>query len=105
MGVGYIKVLLLAYEELKEKVAAIKATHNTHAELRWNKFSVSRLPLYKALVDFFFEHPLQFRCVLARYKDRLRHEDFNRASYDNFYYKLAYYLLIPNPPAARTTYL
>lgn len=100
MCIGYVKVPVLAYEELKEKLAALKAAHHTLSELKWNKFSASRLPLYKALVDFFFANPLQFRCVLVKYKNRLRHEDFNRGSHDNFYYKLTYFLLNPNPPGS-----
>ena len=97
MCIGYIKVPSLAYEELKEKLTALKLEHQTPVELKWNKFSTSRLPLYKALVEFFFVHPIIFRCVLVKYKERLNHADFNRGSHDNFYYKLTYFLLRPNP--------
>ena len=67
-------------------------------EIKWNKLSPSRLPLYKAMVDFFFSNPIDFRCVLVKHKERLNHADFNRGSHDNFYYKMTYYLLRPNPP-------
>ncbi len=98
MCIGYIKVPQLAYEELYKKLVELKKYNALSPELKWNKFSKSRLPLYKKLVDFFFENPLEFRCVVVKYKDRLNHTDFNRGSHDNFYYKMTYYLLRPNPP-------
>ena len=97
MCIGYIKVPRLAYEELREELSRIKQKHNLLKELKWNKFSKKHLSLYKELVDFFFCNPIQFRCVLVKYKQRLRHEDFNRGSHDNFYYKMTYFLLLPNP--------
>jgi hypothetical protein len=98
MCIGYTKVPMLAYEELKKKYSTIKQEHGLKNEIKWSKFSIARLPFYKALVDFFFDTPLEFRCVLVKYKERLNHEDFNRGSHDNFYYKMTYYLLRPNPP-------
>jgi hypothetical protein len=98
MCIGYVKVPRLAYHELKEKLISIKHKHNMHKELKWSKFSKAKLALYKELVDFFFADPLEFRCVLVKYKERLNHEDFNRGSHDNYYYKMTYYLLLPNPP-------
>lgn len=100
MCIGYIKVPNLAYEEIKTVLTALKGKYKTPVELKWNKFSYSRIPLYKSLVDFFFDNPIEFRCVLIKYKERLNHKDFNRGSHDNFYYKMAYYLLKPNPPGA-----
>jgi hypothetical protein len=97
MCIGYIKVPHLAYKELYSIFEKIKEKHKTLGEIKWNKFSKSRLPLYKNLVDFFFETPLEFRCVLIKYKDRLNNEDYNQGSHDNFYYKMTYFLLKPNP--------
>ncbi len=98
MCIGYIKVPRLAYEELKLVFKSIKNKHGIKNEIKWSKFSKVRLPLYKDLVDFFFDNPLEFRCVLVKYKERLNHKDFNNGSHDNFYYKMTYYLLRPNPP-------
>jgi len=98
MCIGYIKVPRLAYDGLKEKFRIIKNNHGIENEIKWSKFSKVRVPLYKDLVDFFFSNPLEFRCVLVKYKERLNHKDFNRGSHDNFYYKMTYYLLRPNPP-------
>ncbi len=98
MCIGYTKVPRLAYDELKQNFRSIKEKHGIKNEIKWSKFSKKRLPLYFALIDFFFNTPLEFRCVLVKYKERLNHEDFNRGSHDNFYYKMTYYLLRPNPP-------
>ncbi|WP_273277736.1 DUF3800 domain-containing protein [Maribacter polysiphoniae] len=97
MCIGYIKVPQNQYAQLKECFEALKLEYHTPMELKWNKFSNSRLPFYKALVDYFFNNPLEFRCILVKYKDRLNHSDYNSGSHDNFYYKLIYFLLKTNP--------
>lgn len=96
MCIGYIKVPHESYSELKEILHEIKLKYRTPGEIKWNKFSTSRMPLYCELVDFFFASPMEFRCILIKYKDRLNHEDYNQGSHDNFYYKMIYYLLRPN---------
>ena len=98
MCIGYIKVPVRIYEELKKKYSIIKQQHRLKSEIKWSKFSVARLPFYKALADFFFDTPLEFRCGLLKHKEMLKHEDFNRGVHDNFYYKMTYTLLQPNPP-------
>lgn len=100
MCLAYTKVPLNAYEVLRNNFNSIKKKHKSMFEIKWSKLSNSRLPLYMELVDFFFDNPIDFRCILIKYKDRLRHEDFNQGSHDNFYYKMAYFLLRPNPPQA-----
>jgi hypothetical protein len=97
MCIGYVKVPRRAYDELFKRLNEIKIQYKTPVELKWNKFSYSRIPLYKALVDCFFSTPLEFRCVIIKYKERLNHTQFNQGSHDNFYYKMIYYLLRPNP--------
>ncbi|WP_299154790.1 DUF3800 domain-containing protein [uncultured Christiangramia sp.] len=96
MGIGYCKVPHVDYEQLKKEIQDILVKHNQYAELKWNKFSTSRLSLYKELVDYFFKSSMEFRAILVKYKDRLNHEDFNQGSHDNFYYKMIYFLLRPN---------
>lgn len=97
MCIGYIKVPAIRHEEISAIFHKIKYQFKAMEEIKWNKFSRKRLPFYKALVDAFFHCPLEFRCVLIKYKDRLRHEDFNQGSHDNYYYKMTYQLLKPNP--------
>lgn len=98
MCIGYIKVPTNGdvYEGLKNELKEIFSKYNQNSELKWQKFSKARLSLYKELVDYFFQSPLEFRCILVKYKDRLNHKDFNQGSHDNFYYKLIYYLLRVN---------
>ncbi|TRW97059.1 DUF3800 domain-containing protein [Flavobacterium gawalongense] len=96
MCIGYIKVPMQQYIQLKGEFNQILERNNQHSELKWNKFSNARTELYKELVDFFFRTPLEFRCILVKYKERLNHKDFNQGSHDNFYYKMIYFLLRPN---------
>jgi hypothetical protein len=97
MCIGYVKVSTNRYEEVKNALIKLKLEHRSPFEIKWNKFSASRLPLYKSLIDFFYEKPIDFRCVLVKYKERLDHQEFNGGSPTNFYYKLIYYLLRNNP--------
>lgn len=98
MCIGYIKVPVRVYKELMLELTNIKLTYKSPTEVKWNKFSESRLPMYKSMVDFFFNNPIEFRCVLVKHKERLNYTDLNRGNHDNFYYKMTYYLLRPNPP-------
>src|SRR5699024_1009555 len=77
MCIGYIKVPEEHYDELYHSFKRLKLQYHSPVELKWNKFSKSRLTYYKALVDFFFESELSFRCVLVKPKDRLNHFEFN----------------------------
>lgn len=101
MCVGYIKDPAIKHDVLTSEFTKLKFGYKALEEIKWNKFSKSRLPFYKALVDLFFHCPLEFRCVLIKYKDRLKHEDYNQGSHDNYYYKMIYQLLRPNPVGAQ----
>lgn len=96
MCLGFIKVPDEEYENIKKDFDKLRLKYHSPFELKWNKFSKSRLKYYKALVDFFFESSLSFRCVLVKHKDRLDHQSFNDGSHDNFYYKMIYYLIKPS---------
>lgn len=100
MCIGYTKVDQANYETFKNEIKALKAKFKTPVEVKWKNVSPSRLPLYKALVDYFYEHPIDFRCILVKYKDKLDHDQFNQGSHDNFYYKLVFFLIkaAVNPP-------
>ncbi|SFE98639.1 Protein of unknown function [Chitinophaga sp. CF118] len=101
MCIGYIKINGEQYSAIKEHIKQIKLDYKNPTEIKWNNVSVSRMPLYKALVDYFFETEIYFRCILVKYKDKLDHEQFNQGNHDNFYYKLIYFLLqsATNPTA------
>ncbi len=93
MCIGYMKINTNDYLDLKEKIKTLQLKYKSPTELKWNKVSNSRLQLYKALVDFFFNSDINFRCILIKYKEKLDHKQFNQGDHDNFYYKLIYYLL------------
>lgn len=101
MCIGYIKIAASDYPVFKEEIKQIKLKHKTPTEIKWNTVSNSRIALYKELIDYFFDKPMAFRCILVKYKEKLDHKTFNDSSHDNFYYKLTYYLLkcAINPPA------
>jgi hypothetical protein len=93
MCIGYTKVDSENYFKFKEEIKAIKLKFKNPTEIKWNNVSASRLPLYFALVDYFFENDIEFRCILVKYKLELNHEQYNKGSHDTFYYKLVYFLL------------
>lgn len=101
MCIGYTKLLKEHYEEIKANIKQIKLNHKSPTEIKWNKVSYSRINLYKDLIDFFFEAPIDFRCVLIKNKSILDHDQFNQGDQNNFYYKTVYLLLHKgaNPPA------
>lgn len=93
MCIGYTKIEHDAYAQIKEDLKAIKLSFKSPTELKWSKLSYSRLPLYKALIDYFFETDIQFRAVLVKNKKHLDHASFNRGDHNAFYYKMVYQLL------------
>lgn len=97
MCIGYIKLPEIAKNKLADAINVIKSKHRTPFEVKWQKFSKSRMSLYKDLVDFFFDMPMEFSCVTITDKDRLESSDFNNGSPDNYYYRMVYFLLKPSP--------
>lgn len=93
MCLGYTKVERESYFILKKKIKAIKLKHKSTTEIKWNTLSVSRLDLYKELIDFFFQNEIEFRCILIKNKVKLDHNQFNKGDSENFYYKSVYLLL------------
>lgn len=93
MCIGYTKIDRNNYADIKEDIKAIKLKHKNPTEIKWQKLSLSRIELYKELIDYFFDNPIEFRCVLIKNKEKLNHLEFNQGSHDNFYYKTVYLLL------------
>lgn len=86
-----------AYNQVKlhtEKINDLKKKHNFYAEIKWSKVSISKLRFYLDLVDYFFATDLQFRTVGVE-KSKINNDAFNQ-DYDDFYYKMYYYLLNHN---------
>ncbi len=93
MCIGYTKIEAERYPMIKEALKKIKLKHRAATEIKWSKLSLSRLPFYKELIDFFFSSDITFRCVLVKNKNNLDHETFNRGDHNAFYYKVVYLLL------------
>lgn len=86
-----------AYNQVKlhtENINDLKKKHNFYAEIKWSKVSKSKLRFYLDLVDYFFATDLQFRTVGVE-KSKINNDSFNQ-DYDDFYYKMYYYLLNHN---------
>lgn len=86
-----------AYNQVKlhtEHINELKKKHHFYAEIKWSKVSKSKLRFYLDLVDYFFATDLQFRTVGVE-KSKINNEAFNQ-DYDDFYYKMYYYLLNHN---------
>ncbi|WP_025146590.1 DUF3800 domain-containing protein [Pedobacter jeongneungensis] len=96
MCIGYVKVSVDDYARLYEEIKNIKLRFKSTFEIKWNKFSNSRVDFYKALVDLFFESSMEFKCVLVKHKDRLSQDEFYNGSHENFYYKMIDFLLKNN---------
>lgn len=93
MCIGYIKLEYGQYSTIKEAIKRIRFKHKTFSEIKWSKLSISRLSLYKELIDLFFLSNMEFRCVLVKNKGNLDHDRYNRGDHDAFYYKMIYLLL------------
>lgn len=104
MCIGYTKLAKDNYTDLKKSIKAIKLHHRSPTEIKWNKVSLSRMPLYRSLIDFFFDAPIHFRCVLIKNKSILDHDQFNQGDQNNFYYKTVYLLLNKSNPAENNQY-
>lgn len=96
MCIGYTKIAAVNYTKYKEAIKSIKLKHKSPTEIKWNKLSYSRIELYKALVDFFFQSEIQFRAILVKNKNHLDHSKYNKGDHNSFYYTLVY-LLLRNP--------
>lgn len=93
MCIGYTKIDSHNYETYKKEIKAIKLKHRSPTEIKWNKLSMSRIELYKELIDYFFEKEIQFRAILVKNKEQLNHTKFNKGDHNSFYYTLVFFLL------------
>lgn len=80
-----------------DMIRKIKVAHGVapRCELKWAGISPSKVGLYLALVDYFFNQPdLSFRGLVVHDKSKLRHGAFKQ-THDDWYYKMYFYLLHP----------
>ena len=86
-----------AYNQVKlhtENIRKIKEKHHFYAEIKWTSVSKSKLRFYEELIDYFFSTDLEFRAIGIE-KEKINNGTFNQ-TYDDFYYKMYYYLLNHN---------
>ena len=74
-----------------ERIKELKKKHNFYAEIKWTNVSKSKLAFYMELLDYFFDTDLRFRAVGID-KEQIQN-DAHGQSFDDFYYKMYYYLL------------
>lgn len=87
----------VAYNQIRlhtEYIKNLKKKHHFYGEIKWSKVSNSKIRFYLDLVDYFFATDLQFRCVGVE-KAKINNAAFSQ-TYDDFYYKMYYYLLNHN---------
>jgi hypothetical protein len=87
----------VAYNQVKlhtDYINNLKKKHHFYAEIKWSTVSKSKLRFYLELVDYFFATDLKFRTVGIE-KSKINNETFNQ-SFDDFYYKMYYFLLNHN---------
>ena len=90
MVLGAVWCPLAKSRAIAARLREIKVQHGAAAdfEVKWTKVSPAQLPLYLALLDYFFDDDdLHFRALVIPDKTKLRHEDFNQ-SHDDWYYKM-----------------
>ena len=108
MILGAISCPEKVVKQTHAEILGILRKHNAASELKWVKVNRPRLPMYRELVDYFFDTPhLKYRAWVVEEKSKLNHEYFNQGSHDSFYYKMYYYMLKPliQPPDTFQIYL
>jgi len=91
---GSISSAFNQVERHSERIKDLKAKHHYYGEIKWTKVSNSQFKFYKDLIDYFFDCDLRFRTVIIK-KSQIDNSKFEQ-SYDEFYYKMYYYLLNHN---------
>lgn len=82
-------------KEINNRIRDIKKRNNfsESAELKWTKISMSKIDLYKDIVNYFFDdNNIHFRAIIIPDKSKLNHEAFNQ-THDDWYYKMYFDML------------
>lgn len=87
-------------DELKHDISMLRAEHGVWGEAKWKKISPSKLPFYRALVDYFFSREeLRFRAIVvdAAHVDLDRfHESDAELGFYKFYFQLLTHWVVPD---------
>jgi len=93
MTIGGLWVPSDLKKELTKALRSLYTELNIGAEVKWSKTSTRMLTAYKALVDFYFNHDINFRVIVVD-KARLRHDEFQDGDEELGFYKFYYEMLI-----------
>lgn len=90
--IGGLWIEAVHRHDYKAKIERLRESHDVWGEFKWNRVSPSRLQFYLALVRFFLEEAMRFRCIVlpAHQLDAVR---FHRADRELMFYKFYYQLL------------
>lgn len=93
MVLGALRCPDSLHKEVLDRIRTLKKEHGKlFSELKWTRVSHKMLPLYKDIVNFFFDKDdLFFRAIIVD-KAKLNHGAFQQ-THDNFYYKIYFRLL------------
>jgi hypothetical protein len=83
----------------KQAISTLRQTHDVWGEVKWTKVSPSRLDFYLALVDFFFESDVRFRCIVvdsAKLDLKTFHQADSELGFYKFYYQLLHQWILPD---------
>ncbi len=85
-------------DEVKTKVAALRAQHGVHGEIKWRKLSPAKQVFYEDLVDLFFGYgsDMRFRCIAVD-RDRMDlnlHANDAELGFYKFYYQLLHHWIL-----------
>ncbi len=93
MVLGCVYCLKKDKNYITNKIKDIKKKYGLKptTEIKWTKVSLKKIDMYKELIDLLYNENISFRGWIAHDKMSLDHELFHQ-SYDDWYYKMYYYL-------------
>ncbi|MBK1789860.1 DUF3800 domain-containing protein [Persicirhabdus sediminis] len=93
MTIGGIWVPTAQKSKLLKGLRALYSEHSIGAEVKWSKTSRLMLGSYKALIDYYFENPIHFRCIIID-KKQIKYDEFQGGDDELGFYKFYYEMLI-----------
>lgn len=67
---------------------------NSKYETKWIKISKAKIEYYKELINYFYTNDdIRIRILVAKNKEDLNNDKYNSGDYQEWYYKMYYYLL------------
>ena len=93
MGIGGIWMPAEMRDKFKTELKQIKSKYNVQGEFKWNKVSPKYLPMYKEIIDFFFDAKyLRFRIILVE-SDKVNLVTFHNSDAELSFYKFYYQMI------------